>query len=56
MKKSMTLNFLGTSHNGKYHYYLALDNYVYQFYSLFCLGWYCSGPAWERTLHNCLDA
>jgi len=51
----MEYKFLGTSHNGKYEYYMANDNYVYQFKDGKSIGWLCSGPAWDRTLHQILD-
>jgi len=52
----MKYRFLGTSNNGKYEYYEASDGYVYQFLNGKSIGWICSGPAWERTMHKCLDA
>jgi len=42
---------LGTDRNG-YSYILFSNNYVYQFLNTKCLGWFCSFPAWERTLHK----
>lgn len=52
-----TMQYLGTSHTGKYKLYLnGKDLYVYQF-DLFgkCIGWLCSLSVWDRTLHKMLD-
>ena len=49
--------FLGKSHN-KYSYWLNYtDLYVYQLdeSSHKWLDWFCSYPAWQRTLHKILD-
>jgi hypothetical protein len=47
--------YLGQDRNG-FEYKLYSDNYVYQFKGpVKCYGWFCSGPAWERTLHKILD-
>ena len=59
------LKLLGQDNNG-FRYYSAPDNYVYQQYpnSDYWVngenrkdhfnGWFCSGPAWERTMHKIL--
>ena len=51
MEKAKMLKYLGTDKHGC-DYILFSDNYVYQFKGTRCLGWLCSAPAWERTLHN----
>ena len=38
----------------RYEYILFPDHYVYQFKNGENLGWICSYPAWERTLHKIL--
>jgi len=48
------LEYLGTDKHG-YDYILHSDNYVYQYDRTACIGWFCSGPAWDRTLHKILD-
>ena len=59
------LKLLGIDTHG-FRYYMAPDNYIYQQYPStdYWLrgknmknhfnGWFCSGPAWERTLHKIL--
>ena len=60
MKKMEDVNdvskdkLLGKDSRGN-HYYLAPDNYVYQFKDGKLFGWLCSFPAWERTMHKVLN-
>jgi hypothetical protein len=54
-KNSITfIRVLGTDKNG-YTYLEGSDRYVYQFDGPKYLGWFCSLPAWERTMHKILD-
>ena len=36
-------------------YVLYSDNYVYQFKGTKCIGYLCSMPAWERTMHKVIN-
>jgi hypothetical protein len=45
---------LGQDSRG-YDYYLATDNYVYQFKNGKLFGWLCSFPTWERQMHKVLN-
>ena len=47
------MKLLGKDKHGN-EYYLASDLYVYQFKDGKSKGWFCSYPAWERTLNNIL--
>ena len=54
--KSMQYQFLGavTKKSNVYEYYSANDGYVYQFKNGARIGWFCSLPAWKRTMHQIL--
>ena len=47
------MKFMGIDTNG-YRYYLHTDNYIYQKHNKYdvFIGWFCSGPAWERTFKS----
>ena len=55
MKSKLFPRYLGTDKKG-YKYYLDTDNYVYQ-ENIFGrnVGWLCSYPAWQRTMHKIVE-
>ena len=65
--KTEIIKKLGTSKNG-FHFYLGADAYVYQQFPTDKSywvnnenvqgkfnGWFCSYPAWQRTMHKIID-
>ena len=48
------LGAVGHKDGNYYEYILYSDNYVYQRINGMLNGWFCSGPAWNSTMHKIL--
>ena len=57
INRKYKMRFLGTSHKGKYKYFLdKSDGYVYQ-ENIFGrnVGWICRFISWERSLYRIIE-
>lgn len=52
MKKILGTRQVGADH---YEYVLFNDRYVYTLKNGKSIGWLCSEPAWDRTIHKILS-